>query len=123
MDDIRIERRKETKGYVKLNTGKYAARINIDGKRIHLGTSDCPDEARQMYLDALVDYREEILGEGKKSAERLTSMERMRVDMQKARVSRVLMQKRIDTLDKEINLLNKKLKFLYRQFNSEQDKS
>ena len=42
--------------YLRKDTGKYKAYINLDNKLIHLGHYDTEEEARQAYLDAKEKY-------------------------------------------------------------------
>ena len=44
------------KGYKKTKSGRYQARILINGKHTHLGTFDTPEEAHAAYLKAREEY-------------------------------------------------------------------
>jgi len=47
----------KAKGYTfREEIGKYEARIGVDGKTIHLGCYDTPEEAREVYLEAKKEY-------------------------------------------------------------------
>ena len=46
------------KGYKKSKSGKYEARIGIEGKLIHLGTFATVAAAKARYLEAIADARE-----------------------------------------------------------------
>ena len=48
---------KECKGYYIMPSGKYYARIKHNGKSIHLGCFDNPEEARQAYETKFIELR------------------------------------------------------------------